>query len=116
VEEKNMRTPWGFECQYFFGDYYRGRKREECRLVNANPSSSAWSPDLCKYCPVPAILLANACPNMVLRAAVNKGILGLGRSIKISAYCTLVEKNVEHPEIGCGKCHPLPEVFIEDSK
>ena len=29
-----MRTPAGKECQYFYGDYYRGRNQEECRLLS----------------------------------------------------------------------------------
>jgi hypothetical protein len=31
-----MRTPAGTECKYFYGDYYRGRSQEECRLLAAS--------------------------------------------------------------------------------
>ena len=35
-----MKTPAGTECKYFYGDYYRGRNHEECRLLGA-----AWTID-----------------------------------------------------------------------
>jgi hypothetical protein len=111
-----MRTPWGFDCPYFFGDYYRGRKREECRLITPPAKLADWSPEYCKKCPVPAILMANACPNMVLKAEIHKGFLKLNQSMKIDAYCTLSEKHVDQPEIGCGRCHPLPDVFLENKQ
>ena len=67
-----MRTPSGRECKYFYADYFRGKETQECRLLGANPASDAWKPALCQTCPVPAILLANACPNLVMRARVGK--------------------------------------------
>ncbi len=106
-----MRTPAGFECRYFYGDYYRGRNQEECRLIgNAAPPKN-WTPDLCRTCPVPAILRANACPSLELRGEVERTMLGLRRRVKVSAYCTRSEKAVAEPEVGCGLCHPLPDVF-----
>jgi hypothetical protein len=105
-----MKTPAGFECVYFFGNYFRGRKREECRIINPE-STIQWTPDLCKTCPVPAILRANACPNLLLRGKVEKTMLGLKKRMKITAFCNLSQKFVSEPEIGCGQCHPLPEIF-----
>jgi hypothetical protein len=105
-----MRTPAGVECKYFFGDYYRGRNHEECRLIGTRPSPGNWSPDLCKTCPVPAILRANACEFMILRGEVDQGFLGLRRKVKVSAYCEKAQKIVKEPEIGCGICHPLPPI------
>jgi hypothetical protein len=105
-----VKTPFGFECPYFFGDYYRGRTREECRLLPPG-QSSRWSTDLCRKCPVPGIVRANACPNMVLSAGINSVFLGLGRKMGVGAYCTLSKSTVREPEIGCGQCHPLPPEF-----
>jgi hypothetical protein len=111
-----MRTPAGTECRYFYGDYRRGRNHEECRLLEASVPRQQWTPDLCRNCPVPAIQRANACPNIVLNGRVHKGILGIGRRVEISAYCTLSEGPVSEPEIGCGKCHPIPIAFTEENE
>jgi hypothetical protein len=59
-----MRTPFGSECPFFYGNYFRGKSDEECRLIGNRPPPDNWTPDLCKSCPVPAILRANACKNM----------------------------------------------------
>jgi hypothetical protein len=108
-----VKTPAGNECKYFYGNYFRGRKNEECRLIgNAAPPQN-WTPDLCKTCPVPHILLANACPNMVLKPDVRGKLIKFKRRVKINAYCTKVNRAVSEPEIGCGECHPLPPVFSE---
>lgn len=106
-----MKTPFGFDCPYFFGDYYRGRSREECRLLEPGPQAQSWTVNLCKSCPVPAIVRANACPNMVLTGEVKAGFLGLGRKMRISAFCTLSQSAVREPQVGCGQCHPLPPEF-----
>ncbi len=108
-----MRTPAGTECRYFYGDYRRGRNHEECRLVEGHPSARNWNSKLCRGCPVPEILRANACPNLVLEGKVSSGILGIGRKMVVSAYCTLSKTNVAEPEVGCGKCHPVPFEFLE---
>ncbi len=99
-----MRTPAGSECRYYYEDFFRGHETRECRLL---PSASAheWRPELCTRCPVPHILLANACPNLVLSGAVRSGWLGLGRRMVIGATCRKSGQNVREPEIGCGQCH-----------
>lgn len=106
-----MRTPAGFECRYFYGNYFRGRKQEECRLIGNVPPPRNWSPDLCKTCPVPGILRANSCPNMVLEGEVDRTLFGLRRRVTVSAYCTKSKKTVTEPEIGCGECHPINDLF-----
>ena len=111
-----MRTPDGKECKYFFGDYYRGRHHEECRLIGNEYGANQWKPDLCQNCPVPGILIANACPHMTLTAKVNKGILGIGRKVTVSAYCSQAQQAVKEPKIGCGQCHPLPPEFLENKQ
>lgn len=102
-----MRTPAGNECPHFYGDYHRGRDREECRLL-----PDTWSADLCKTCPVPGIVRANACEDMHLRAVVTRSVLNLfQRRVEVSAYCQKTNRDVAQPEIGCGECHPLPPIF-----
>jgi hypothetical protein len=108
-----MRTPAGFECPYFYGDYFRGRSQEECRLIGDVPPPHNWTPDTCKYCPVPGIQRANSCPNMKLEAEVKRPFFVLKRQVSVRAYCTKTQKNVKEPEIGCGQCHPLPDIFSE---
>lgn len=111
-----MRTPAGFECTFFYGNYFRGRKDEECRLIGSTPPPNHWTPDICAKCPVPAILRANACEHMELRAKVQRPLLGLIKRVDVSAYCVKSKKDVPEPHIGCGQCHPLPQVFLDKSK
>ncbi len=103
-----MRTPAGIECPYFYGDYYRGRSREECRLIGNQAPPRHWTANLCRNCPVPAIIRANACQNMTLEAAVKSSLLGLVRRVEVRAYCSKSQTYVKEPHIGCGQCHPLP--------
>ena len=105
-----MRTPAGSECKYFYGDYFRGRSVEECRLLKA--SGQKWNAGLCKTCPVPAITLANACEFLHLHASVTHPIsAAFQRRVQVSAFCEKTERNVREPQIGCGECHPLPPIF-----
>jgi len=108
-----MRTPAGTECKFFYGNYHRGRKQEECRLIGPAPAPNQWTPDLCAKCPVPGILQANACQNMELRAQVKRSMFGMIRSIQVSAFCHLSQKDVKEPYVGCGQCHPLPSEFLD---
>ena len=111
-----MRTPAGFECKFFYGNYFRGRKQEECRLIGNARAPGQWAPDLCKKCPVPGILRANACENLTLNAKVKRSLLGIIRNVEVTAYCTLSQQNVKEPHIGCGQCHPLPPVFQDKNE
>ncbi|MBG0787137.1 MAG: hypothetical protein H0S79_18740 [Anaerolineaceae bacterium] len=107
-----MKIPsTGKECPYFYGDYYRGREHEECRLLSN--ASSEWSQKDCQSCPVPEILLANSCPNMILTSEIKKGLLGIGRKVEISAYCKKTHRDVKNPYVGCGECHPILDLFKE---
>lgn len=102
-----MKTPAGFECKYFYGDYFRGRNIEECRLVGA-----AWEPSLCRTCPVPGIERANACPAMRLRAEVVRPLTAaFQKRVRIIAFCEKTGRSNFDPHVGCGECHPLPPVF-----
>ncbi len=100
-----MITPAGAECRYYYADYFRGRERQECRLLAQNPRSEPWRPDLCKRCPVPGILRANACPNLVLEGTVSKRFLGLSRQVTVTAVCSKYLVTVPEPHVGCGHCH-----------
>lgn len=99
-----MRTPYGAECKFYYEDFNRGRSRQECRLLERQPGAR-WSPDLCRACPVPRILLANACAHLTLHAKITSGFFGLGRRVELSASCAKTGERVSEPAIGCGQCH-----------
>jgi hypothetical protein len=102
-----MKTPAGTECKYFYGDYYRGRDHEECRLLG-----TSWSRDLCRTCPVPAIIRANACEYIRLRPEVKRPLAaGFKRRVRVATYCEKTERSGFDPYTGCGECHPIPSVF-----
>ncbi len=109
-----MKTPAGIECPYFYGDYYRGRNSEECRLLRA--SGQPWSPDLCKTCPVPAITRANACENLKLNPTVGRQATALfQKRVQLHPYCEKAHRSVAEPQVGCGECHILPfKIEIKD--
>jgi hypothetical protein len=100
-----MITPAGKECPYYYQDFHRGRDIQECRLIKNTPEGGVYAPDLCHKCSAPGIALANACEHMVLEARVRRGILGLGRGVDVSAFCTRSHQDVKEPQIGCGQCH-----------
>jgi hypothetical protein len=105
-----MKTPAGFECKYFYGDYFRGRSTEECRLLQA--SGQKWTPDLCRTCPAPGIARANACEFLRLRATISRPLsAAFSRRVQISAYCEKSKRDVQEPHVGCGECHPIPPIF-----
>jgi hypothetical protein len=102
-----MKTPAGTECKYFYGDYYRGRDHEECRLVGA-----PWTRDLCRTCPVPAIDRANACEFMTLKAEIARPLnAAFQRRVRVATYCEKTHRSGFDPYIGCGECHPVPPAF-----
>lgn len=104
-----MQTPAGKECEYFYGDYYRGRHHEECRLLQ-----DEWQPRLCFTCPVPEILRANSCEHMQLYGEVHRPFFLLKPRVRVKAYCTKTNQVVEDPHIGCGECHQIPDVFLQE--
>jgi hypothetical protein len=106
-----MRTPAGKECRYFYGDYYRGRHYEECRLLASAKPPLQWRPSLCSTCPVPGILMANACPNLVLQASLVRPFPFLQQKVDIRPYCVLTKTSEFDPHVGCGECHRLPDIF-----
>jgi len=113
-DKNNMLTPAGKECKYFYGDYFRGRSREECRLLDTANLGLAWSSELCSSCPVPEILLANACQYMVLNPRLERPFPFIKRQVRVSPTCDKTGRAKFDPYIGCGECHPLPPVFLGD--
>ena len=110
-----MRTPAGSECRYFYGDYYRGREHEECRLLNAESPPIPWKAELCSTCPVPGILMANACPNLILRPELKSAFPFMKKQVKVRVSCIKSGLNNFDPHTGCGQCHPLPPEFRGDA-
>lgn len=108
-----MRTPAGKECRYFYGDYHRGRSREECRLLAESNPPLPWKPDFCFTCPVPGILQANACDNMILEPSLIRPFPFIKRKVAVEARCSKTKRHGFDPHIGCGECHPLPPIFQE---
>jgi len=102
-----MRTPAGTECKFFFGEYYRGRNMEECRLIGNTPPPRHWTPDLCRTCPVPGIQRANACEHMELSGKVSPAFLFKKRQVLATAFCHKSDQVVDNPYVGCDVCHPL---------
>ena len=99
-----MITPYGQECKYYYQDFHRGRSTQECRLLRHRPQEEQWGPSLCKNCPVPSILRANACPNMVLAGRIVRRFF-FWRGVEVSASCLETMEEVENPYVGCGRCH-----------
>lgn len=63
-------------CKYFYGDYFRGKNKEECRLLDANPNNSRpWRRSLCERCPVPAIVMETNSRDLRLEAEVRRSFL-----------------------------------------
>jgi hypothetical protein len=106
-----MRTPFGSECPFFYGDYYRGRNQEECRLFENRPQAKDWTSELCRSCPVPAIKRANACENMMLIPRIVRSVPTFKKKVTIQAYCEKSQQVVKNPEVGCGLCHPENQHF-----
>ncbi len=50
---------------------------------------------------------------MILSGEIKSGLLGVGRKMNITAYCTKTHSEVENPYIGCGQCHPILDLFKE---
>lgn len=60
-------------CRYFYGDYFRGKNKEACRLLEASPNNQRqWYRQLCDSCPVPEILLASNSGALLLEAEVKR--------------------------------------------
>lgn len=105
-----MKTPAGKECEYFYGDYFRGRSLEECRLLKDH--GHTWSGYLCQECPVPEIKLANSCQHQKMTPSLKRPLFFMRPQVHIDAYCTNTQKVVTEPRAGCGQCHPNILEFV----
>jgi hypothetical protein len=105
-----MLTPAGKKCPYFYGDYYRGKNHEECRLLKDH--NIQWHPRLCNTCPMPEIYLANNCEHMQFTPELKNTFLWFGQNVKLTAFCTKSARTIKEPKIGCGECHPLLDKFF----
>ena len=110
-----MKTPAGKECRYFFGDYFRGRTREECRLLANSSPPLKWKKDYCISCPVPEISYANACSHLILKPGLERTFPFLKQTVRIETFCEKSKRDGFDPYIGCGECHPLPAAFIGEN-
>lgn len=108
-----MRTPAGKECRYFYGNYFRGRSQEECRLLSSAHPPLAWRPAMCNSCPVPGILLANACEFMVLEPHLVRPLKIRKQQVAVKTHCLKSQRSGFDPHIGCGECHSLAAIFEE---
>jgi len=104
-----MRTPSGADCKFYYADFNRGRSLQECRLPRHD--AERWSPNLCKSCPVPRLLLADACPHLALHGQIDTGFLGLNRKMTVTASCSQTGGLVAEPAIGCGHCQESDAAF-----
>ena len=71
-----MSTYKPVNCRYFYGDYFRGKEKETCRLLESSPGNrTAWKRKLCDTCPVPELLLTSSCRDLLLEGKVTKSFL-----------------------------------------
>ena len=73
-----------------------------------------WTPDLCSTCPVPEILLANACEYLLFEPVLTRPFPYTRRKVSVKTRCTKTLREVPEPEIGCGDCHPVDFIFLGD--
>lgn len=90
-------------CRYFYGDYFRGKNKEECRLVGSNPDNERpWRRRLCDSCPVPGLLIATNSPDLLLQAEVKRKFLRDGVEV-IFAVCAKHMIELDDPRL-CPQC------------
>jgi hypothetical protein len=99
-----MKTPAGKECKFYYGDFHRGRDVQTCRLIEANPDSPPWEPNLCFTCPVPEILQANASDTLKLNGRVVKKFFGFKKEVQVEGWCSECFSEIPDPELGCPNC------------
>lgn len=107
-----MINPAGQECSYFYGDYFRGKHHEECRLLLNQDLE--WQPALCSRCDVPEIIQANGCEHMNFSPTLEKPFFFMKQSVIIKTYCRKCECKVKEPRVGCGQCHPNLNFIVAD--
>ena len=111
-----MKTPAGTECKFYYGDFHRGRNVEVCRLIESNPDSPPWQPNLCATCPVPEILQANASETLKLNGKIVKKFFGFKQQVEVEGWCSECFSEVPDPRRGCPNCGQThgPSIFDLD--
>lgn len=90
-------------CRYFYGDYFRGKNFEECRLLAENPNSQRpWRRQLCNSCPIPETLIASNSRDLALEAEVKRKFLR-DQVVITFAVCTRHMLELDDPR-QCPKC------------
>ncbi len=90
-------------CPYFYGDYFRGQAKEECRLLAANPENERpWRRKLCETCPVPEIVLMSNCRDLLLEAEVKRQFLRDRVEVTL-AVCSRHVAELSNPR-NCPQC------------
>jgi hypothetical protein len=90
-------------CRYFYGDYFRGKNVEACRLLEANPDNPIpWKRKHCDSCPVPAVLIASNSRHLELEGTVKRSFLRERVEITF-AVCTRHLEQLADP-LHCPAC------------
>ena len=90
-------------CRYFYGDYHRGKNSEECRLIESNRENTrSWKRKHCDTCPVPELLIASNCRDLLLEAEVKRKFLR--EQVEVTfAVCTKHMEELSDPH-HCPQC------------
>jgi hypothetical protein len=90
-------------CRYFFGDYFRGMNKEECRLIAANPDNARpWQRSLCDRCPVPEMLIVSNSRDLLLEGEVKRKFLRDNVEVTL-AICGKHRISLDNPRY-CPQC------------
>ncbi len=96
--------PKSVNCRYFYGDYFRGKNKEECRLLAANPSNQRpWHRKLCDSCPVPEIMIASNSRELAIEAEVKRKFLWKEQVEVTFAICSKHMRELSDP-LNCPDC------------
>ena len=91
------------DCKYFYGDYFRGRDYEECRLLQSSAGNTRpWQRKLCDTCPVPNIVRNTNCAGLALEAEVKRRLLR-EKVVVTFAVCTVHMAELDDP-LNCPLC------------
>ncbi|HBY98580.1 MAG: hypothetical protein M5U01_04155 [Ardenticatenaceae bacterium] len=97
------------DCPYFHGDYFRGRAKEECRLLERSGYGEQWTINLCSSCPVPGIVRDTTCNHLALEAEIVRKF-GLFPRVSVFAICTDSLQSLPDPRHcpGCEEQTAMP--------
>ena len=60
--------------------------------------------------------MANACTFMGLEPSLIRPFPFIKQQVRVKTSCQKTQRKDFDPHIGCGYCHPLPEVFEKGEK